>query len=620
MTTQRIEDYALLGDCETCALVGRDGSIDWLCWPRFDSDAVFCALLGDEDNGRWLIAPDADAGEVRTSRAYRDDTLILETRFETAGGAVTVIDFMPPRGEYSDVVRLVRGDRGSVAMKMDLVLRFGYGTEVPWVTREEGDAMALRAVSGPHKVVLRTPVEVRGVDLRTRATFTVSEGETVPFVLTYGQSNLPTPDPIDPKAALDDTEAFWSEWAGPGRRRLDDEDGGEAWADAVIRSLVTLKALTYAPTGGIVAAVTTSLPEWIGGSRNWDYRFCWLRDATLTLLGFINMGYYEEAQAWRDWLLRAVAGSPEQMQIMYSIAGERRLTEWEVSWLPGYENSRPVRIGNAAHGQLQLDVYGEIIDAVHQARAGGLPENDAAWDLQIKLLEHLEDIWDQPDEGIWEMRGGRRHFTYSKIMCWVAFDRAIKSVEQFGYDGPVARWRQIRDVIHADVCSKGFNKELNSFVQFYGSGHLDAVLLLIPAVGFLPADDPRFLGTVAAIEKHLLRDGFVLRYDTELNDTDSLPAGEGAFLACSFWLADAYLMLGRVNDAEALFERLLALRNDLGLLSEEYEPHARRLIGNFPQAFSHIALIGTAHNLRRAEKPMVQRSGKRLTAAQGSAV
>ncbi|HET8587812.1 MAG TPA: glycoside hydrolase family 15 protein [Candidatus Limnocylindria bacterium] len=607
--TLRIEDYALIGDLETAALVGRDGSIDWLCWPRFDSDACFAALLGDENNGRWLVAPDDMTG-VHVSRRYREDSMILETRFESDSAAVTLVDFMPPRGANSDIVRLVRGERGEMAMRMELVLRFGYGDEVPWVTRlDDGDGTALRAVVGPHRVVLRTPVEVRGVDLRSRAAFAVSAGETIPFVLTYSTSHLPMPDPIDPAQALADSEDYWREWVEPIRARTGDGHGANGWTDALIRSLVTLKALTYAPTGGIVAAPTTSLPEWIGGTRNWDYRFCWLRDATLTLLGFMNGGYYEEAEAWRDWLLRAVAGSADQMQIMYSITGERRLTEWEVDWLSGYEQSRPVRIGNAAHGQLQLDVYGEITDALHQARLGGIPENAAAWDLQIKLLDHLETIWDQPDEGIWEVRGGRRHFTYSKIMAWVAFDRGIKSAEQFGYDGPVARWRQLREVIHADVLAKGFDKEMNSFVQSYGSKQLDAALLLVPAVGFLPPDDPRFVGTVAAIEKHLLRDGFVLRYDTEKSDADSLPAGEGAFLACSFWLADAYLMLGRGKDAEKLFERLLALRNDVGLLSEEYEPGAGRLIGNFPQAFSHLALIGTAHNLRHEDKPMEQRSG-----------
>jgi GH15 family glucan-1,4-alpha-glucosidase len=615
MPSQPIEDYAIIGDCETAALVGRDGSIDWLCWPRFDSDACFAALLGDTGNGRWLIAPSEEETNVRITRSYRGDTLILETRIETDSGTATLIDFMPPRGTDSDVVRLVRGERGEVAMRMELVLRFGYGTEVPWVTRSGDGEVALIAVSGPHRAVLRTPVETRGADMTTRASFSVSAGETVPFVLTYRSSNLDIQEAIDPAAAFEDTDAFWREWADRCRSGFGLKESHPEWADALIRSLITLKALTYAPTGGIVAAATTSLPEMLGGTRNWDYRYCWLRDATLTLLGFMNGGYYDEAKAWRDWLLRAVAGSPDQMQIMYSISGERRLMEWEADWLTGYDQSRPVRIGNAAHRQLQLDVYGELMDALHQARRGGLQENKAAWALQVKLLEHLETIWDQPDQGIWEVRGGARHFTYSKVMAWVAFDRGIKSAEEFGYDGPVARWRQLRDVLHADVCAKGFDAAHNTFVQSYGSTQLDASLLLIPAVGFLPVDDPRVAGTVAAVEQRLLRDGFVLRYDSGATDAgDGLPPGEGAFLACSFWLADAYVMQGRTADAEALFARLLALRNDVGLLSEEYDPKSGRLIGNFPQAFSHIALIGTAHNLRHADKPAEQRSGQNMPA------
>ncbi|HVV93731.1 MAG TPA: glycoside hydrolase family 15 protein [Hyphomicrobiales bacterium] len=617
MTRLRIEDYALIGDCQTAALVGRDGSIDWLCWPRFDSDACFAALLGEEDNGRWLIAP--TDGTASTRRQYRGDTLILETRFESGTGAVTLIDFMPPRGKASDIVRLVKGERGTMAMRMELLLRFGYGTAVPWVTRvKDGDGTALRAIAGADLVMLRTPVRIEGVDLKSVADFTVSAGETVPFVLTYGYSHLPEPEAIDALAALDDTEGFWAEWAGTSRRAAEQGRFATPWADAVTRSLVTLKALTYAPTGGIAAAATTSLPEYLGGQRNWDYRFCWLRDATLTLLALMNGGYFGEAEAWRDWLLRAAAGSPAQMQTLYSIAGERRMTEWEVGWLNGYGGSRPVRIGNAAHGQLQLDIYGELMDALYQARVNGLPENDAAWMLQIEIMEHLEAIWGQPDNGIWEVRGEPQHFTYSKAMCWVAFDRAVRSAEEFHMDGPVERWRALRDRIHREVCANGFDEKRGSFVQAYGSPHLDASLLLLPAVGFLPPDDPRIAGTVAAIEKDLFRDGFVLRYDTE-KSADGLPPGEGAFLACSFWLADAYVMLGRIEEAEALFERLLKLCNDVGLLSEEWDPHLRRQLGNIPQAFSHIALVNTAHNLRHVRKPVEQRSGAKAAAKPTSA-
>jgi GH15 family glucan-1,4-alpha-glucosidase len=588
----RIEDYALIGDCETAALVGRDGSIDWLCWPRFDSDACFAALLGAPEHGRWLVAP-AEGTVREVARRYRGDTLVLETRFETEGGAVTLVDFMPPRGTASDIVRLVVGERGRVAMRTELVVRFGYGAAVPWVTRAvDRGVTTLVAIAGPDMVVLRTPVALRGRRLATAGSFEVAAGETVPFVLTYKSSHLPPPDAVDPVTALAETEAFWGEWAG--RCRATD---GE-WSDAVTRSLVTLKALTYAPTGGIVAAPTTSLPEQLGGGRNWDYRFCWLRDATLTLLAFMNAGYYDEARAWRDWLLRAVAGAPAQTQIMYGIAGERRLTEWEVPWLPGYEGAKPVRIGNGAHGQLQLDVYGEVMDALHQARRGGLPQNEAAWALQRALLDHLETVWERPDEGIWEVRGLPRHFTYSKVMAWVAFDRAVKDVEDLGLEGPVERWRELRERVRADVCANGYDEGLGSFVQSYGSRELDASLLLLPTVGFLEASDPRFRGTVEAIERTLLVDGFVLRYDTGAAD-DGLPAGEGAFLACSFWLADAYLLLGREDDARRLFGRLLALRNDVGLLAEEYDSRAGRLVGNFPQAFSHIALVDTAHNLGR---------------------
>jgi len=597
--SRKIEDYALIGDCETAALVARDGSIDWLCWPRFDGGACFAALLGGPEHGRWLIAP-GDA-EADITRRYRDDTLILETDFATGGGAVTLVDFMPPRGKASDVVRLVIGKRGRVVMRTELVLRFDYGALVPWVTRM--DDGTLRAIAGPDMVVLRTTAPLQGEELKTIGDFVVSEGQIVSFVLTYSASHLPPPEPVDAQAALADTEAFWREWSS---RCV---DVGE-WTPAVRRSLITLKALTYRPTGGIVAAPTTSLPEQLGGSRNWDYRYCWLRDATLTLLALMNGGYYEDAQAWTEWLLRATAGSPPQMQIMYGLAGERRLTEWEVPWLPGYEGAKPVRIGNAAAEQLQLDVFGEVMDALYHARVGGLVGSEAGWALQLALVGHLETIWQLPDEGIWEVRGGRQPFTYSKVMAWVAFDRAIKCCEQFGLDGPVDRWRALRAKIHEEVCRNAFNPKIGAFVQSYGSSLLDASVLLLPLVGFLSPTDPRVRSTVAAIERRLTEDGFVLRYDPQAR-RDGLPEGEGAFLACSFWLADNLILLGRRRAARLLFERLLALRNEVGLLSEEYDPRAKRLVGNFPQAFSHIALIATACNLAHRLKPAKQRSGHR---------
>ncbi len=578
----RIEDYALIGDCETAALVSRGGAVEWLCWPRFDSDACFSALLGEPKHGHWRIAPQDDA---RISRRYRDNTLILETRFETADGAVTLVDFMPPRNEESDLVRLVIGERGRVSMTMEMILRFGYGAIVPWVARTEDGAW--RAIAGPDMVTLRTPVNLVGRDLTTVAEFTVAEGETVPFVLGYAPSNGPVPPALDAKAALQATESFWRDWAKSCRPAGD-------WSEPVMRSLITLKALTYAPTGGIVAAPTTSLPEMIGGARNWDYRFCWVRDANLTLSALTNAGYVSEAQAWREWLLRAVAGSPDQLQIMYGIAGERRLTEWEVPWLPGYENSRPVRIGNAAHVQLQLDVFGELLNTFYNSRAGGLAASSSGWALEVALLNHLAAVWKEPDEGIWEMRSGPRHFTYSKAMAWLAFDRAIKSAEAFSLDGPLDRWRALRSEIHADVCTHGFDPQLGSFVQAYGSKQLDASLLLLPKMGFLPIEDDRISGTVRAIEDQLIADGFVLRYRTDAA-ADGLPKGEGAFLACSFWLADVYMMQQRWSDARRQFEQLLALRNDVGLLSEEYDPRSRRLVGNFPQAFSHVALVNSAY-------------------------
>jgi len=591
-----IEDYALIGDCETAALVDRNGSIDWLCWPRFDSPACFAALLGRSEHGRWIIRP---AGDVRRStRQYRDHSLILETRIDTDEGSVTLIDFMPPRGHNSDVARLVRGDAGRVRMTMELVLRFDYGAIVPWVSRLPDGTW--RAIAGPDMVVLRTPVKLHGRDLTTIAEFEVAEGETIPFVLTYGASHQPLPHPIDPMKSLRATERFWRKWAS--RATTDGE-----WKDAVSRSLLVLKALTYAPTGGIVASPTASLPELICGTRNWDYRYCWLRDATLTLLALLNAGYHDEAKAWRDWLLRAAAGSPGQMQTIYGLAGERDLREWEIDRLPGYEGSRPVRIGNAAHEQLQIDVFGEVIDALHQARHGRIEAAAHEWAFQKALLDHVEQIWTQPDEGIWEMRSGPRHFTFSKVMAWVAFDRAVKSAETFGLEGPVDRWRAIRQQIHADVCERGFDRERGCFVQAYGSKPLDASLLLMPSTGFLPASDPRVKKTIEAIERELLCDGFVIRYRTGETE-DGLPPGEGVFIACSFWLADAYVLLGRIDEARALFERILALRNDVGLLSEEYDTRRRRQVGNFPQAFSHVALVNTAHNLSHASKPVHQRS------------
>jgi GH15 family glucan-1,4-alpha-glucosidase len=595
-----IEDYGLIGDCETAALVGRDGSIDWLCWPSFDSEACFASLLGTPEHGRWQIAP---IGEVTaTSRRYRGDTLILETRFETSDGAVTLIDFMPPRGAASDIVRLVRGEAGRVKLRMQLVIRFGFGTDIPWVKRT--DDGALLAICGPDMTVLRTPVETRGEDMTTVADFEVAVGETIPFVLAYGPSHLPVPQPIDPDHALRDTEEFWTEWSercsyqGEHRNR-------------VMRSLITLKALTFAPSGGIVAAPTTSLPEKLGGARNWDYRYCWLRDATFTLLALMNSGYTEEACAWHDWLLRAVAGTPANMQIMYGIMGQRRLLEWQAGWLPGYQGAQPVRIGNAAHAQLQLDVYGELIDVFHQSRVADLKLDDSTWSLECTVLEHLATIWDQPDSGIWERRGPGKHYVSSKVMTWVAFDRGIKSAERFGLKAPLARWKALRDTIHRDVCDRGFDRDQNAFVESYGAKVLDASILLLPSVGFLPADDPRVRGTLAAIEQHLIRDGFVLRHDPREVTGETQPI-EGAFLACSLWLADAYLLAGEIGKARTLFDRVAAVANDVGLLAEEYDSGARRQTGNFPQALTHIALINTAHNLaaaqRPAGKPAAQRS------------
>ena len=598
--SSKIEDYGLIGDCETAALVGRDGSIDWLCWPAFDSDACFASLLGTHRHGRWLIEP-AEA-VTKTSRRYWDNTLILETRFTTANGVVALIDFMPPRGKASDVVRLVRGVSGKVKLRMQLVIRFGFGVDIPWVKKTEDGA--LLAISGPDMTVLRTPVYTRGEDLTTVAAFEVSEGETVPFVLTYGPSHLPVPGPINPAQALQDTEDFWTEWCSRCNYQGDHRE-------LVMRSLITLKALTYEPSGGIVAAPTTSLPEKLGGQRNWDYRFCWLRDATFTLLALTNSGYTEEAQAWYNWLLRAAAGAPADLQIMYGIMGQRRLLEWEADWLPGYEGATPVRVGNAAHAQLQLDVYGELIDAFHQSRVAALQLDDESWALGRAVVDHLADVWDQPDHGIWERRGEGKHYVSSKVMTWVAFDRGIKSAEKFGFDAPIDRWRAVRDEICRDVCENGFDATQNTFVESYGSQLLDASILLLPAVGFLPASDPRVRGTIAAIEKHMMRDGFVLRHDPREVSDETQPI-EGAFLACSLWLADAYVLSGELAKAQALFDRVVAVANDLGLLAEEYDSGVGRQTGNFPQALTHIALINTAHNLsdamRPKEKPAVQRS------------
>ncbi len=585
--SSRIEDYALLGDLHTAALVERGGSIDWLCFPRFDSGACFAALLGDPDNGRWLLAPTVSA---TSTRRYLHDTLVLETTWETEDGSVArVLDFMPPRGRAPDIVRIVEGVQGTVEMRSELTIRFDYGHVVPWVRRSDGTRIA---VAGPDGLCFRTPAHTRGENMQTVSELSVDEGERVPFVLTWFPSHEDLPRRIDPEQALADTESFWREWSEASPLDLPPDR-----AAVVRRSLVVLKALTYEPTGGIVAAATTSLPEWIGSVRNWDYRYCWLRDATLTLLALLNCGHDREAVAWRGWLLRAVAGDPADVQIMYGVAGERRLSEFELPWLAGYEGSQPVRVGNAASGQLQLDVYGEVLDCLYQARVHGLALDEQAWQIQLALLEHLEEAWREPDEGIWEIRGERRHFVHSKVMAWVAFDRAVRSVEAGGPDGPVDRWRSIRDTIHREVCEHGFDAKLGSFTQSYGSQELDASLLLLPLVGFLPASDPRVGSTIEAVERELLHEGLVLRYRTQEQAVDGLPPGEGVFLPCSFWLADCYELLGRHREAHALFDRLVGLANDLGLLSEEYDPQAQRMLGNFPQAFTHLALVNTAFNL-----------------------
>jgi GH15 family glucan-1,4-alpha-glucosidase len=582
-----IEQYALIGDCHTAALVGSDGSIDWLCFPRFDSGACFAALLGGPEHGRWQIAP---AGKIRTvKRRYRDATLVLETELETQEGCVRLIDFMPASETRWDVVRIVEGVRGSVEMRLELVVRFDYGSIIPWVRRKDGDDDLLLITAGPDTLELRGSIPVEGEEMKTVASFTVKAGERQWFSLNYRYSHLETLPQVDAFEELEQTEALWHKWSGRCTAK-------GRWRDAMVRSLVTLKALQYKPSGGIIAAPTTALPEQPGGVRNWDYRYCWIRDATFTLNALLLSGYVKEATEWREWLLRAAAGSPADLQILYGVTGSRRLDEWEVPWLPGYENSAPVRIGNAASKQFQLDVYGEVMDTLHLARISGLDPEPEAWKLQVKLLEFLEEHWQLPDDGIWEVRGPQRHFTHSKVMAWVAFDRVIKDAERDELEAPLERWRSVRDRIHAEVCEKGFDRKRNAFIQAYGSDHLDASLLLIPQVGFLPPDDPRVLGTIAAIERELIVEGLVLRYSTETG-VDALPAGEVAFLPCSFWLADCYALTGRRREAEALLERLVALRNDVGLLAEEYDPRTKRMLGNFPQALTHMALVNTARLL-----------------------
>jgi GH15 family glucan-1,4-alpha-glucosidase len=589
----KIEDYAFLSDTQTAALVSRDGCVDWLCLPRFDSGACFASLLGTSDNGHWRFWPKEKI--ERTTRRYRGDALILETEIETKDGAVRLIDFMPPRGENPDIIRIVEGIRGEVAMQMELIIRFDYGRTIPWVRTGHG---GLEAIAGPNGLILRTSVKTRGKDLTTVAEFTVKKGERVPFVLTWFASHSEPPKKVTPDHALRDTERYWKKWA----TRCHPET---PWHDAVVRSLIVLKGLTFAPTGGIVAAATTSLPEEIGGVRNWDYRYCWLRDATFTLVALVGAGYHDEAKSWREWLLRAIAGSADQMQIMYGVRGERRLEEFEIPWLSGYENSKPVRIGNAASNQFQLDVYGEVLGTMYRGHQAGIENRETDWRLQVALINFLESNWNKPDQGIWEVRGGPKHFTHSKMMAWVAFDRAVKLVEECGCTatGNVGRWKKIRDQIHAEVCARGFSTKEKAFTQFYGSDALDASLLMMPLAGFLPFTDKRVRGTIEAIERELMRDGFVLRYRPEEEGVDGLPGGEGVFLPCSFWLASCLHRIGRETEGRELFERLLGVRNDLGLLSEEYDPIGKRQLGNFPQAFSHVALVNAAQILGEEKRP-----------------
>ncbi|MGP8060472.1 MAG: glycoside hydrolase family 15 protein [Acidimicrobiales bacterium] len=589
-----IEDYAVIGDLHTAAIVGRDGSIDWLCLPHFDSGSCFARLIGTDEHGFWRVAPAGPEGTVTaTRRRYREGTLVLETEFDTATGSIRLTDCMPVREQHPQVVRLVECLRGKVPVRMELCLRFGYGESIPWVSHHDG---MLTAIAGPDAVALWTRAETRGAKMRTIAEVTMTEGQQLPFTLSWYPSHEPAPRPFDPWYTIATTDSWWRAWSA------DCTYDGD-YGDAVLRSLITLKALSYEPTGGIVAAATTSLPEALGGNRNWDYRYCWLRDATLTLEALMRGGYHNEAMAWRDWLLRATAGDPSRLQIMYGSAGERRLDEWEVSWLPGYESSAPVRIGNAAAGQYQLDVYGEVMSALFSAAQNAGVHSRAIWDLQTRLIEFIEKGWTQPDDGIWEVRGPRRHFTHSKVMAWVAVDRAVRTLEEWPQlDGPIDKWRKLRDEIHAEVCDKGYNKDKQAFTQYYGSDTLDASVLMMPLVDFLPPSDPRVVSTVEAIQRELVEDGFVLRYRTSDDGAvDGLTGREGAFLACSFWLVDCLHMIGRVDEARAMFERLLALRNDLGLLSEEYDPVAKRLVGNFPQAFSHVSLVNTACRLTDQE-------------------
>ncbi|GBD39794.1 Trehalase [bacterium HR37] len=589
-----IEDYALIGDCKTAALVSCSGSVDWFCVPRFDSGACFAALLGTPEHGRWLLSPSKGIRSIR--RRYRGETLVLETTFETESGSVAIIDFMPPCSDVPHLIRIVEGRSGQVPMRMELIIRFDYGWVVPWVRRIEN---GIRAIAGPDTLHCYTDVNLRGENFHTVADFVVSEGQSVSFDLVWSYTYGSVPQPADVKKSLMDTEAWWRRWSEHCTYN------GE-WKEAVLRSLITLKALTYAPTGGMVAAATTSLPEKLGGVRNWDYRYCWLRDATFALYALMLGGYMEEARAWRDWLIKTVAGKPSDIQIMYGLAGERRLTEIELEWLPGYEGAYPVRIGNAAYKQYQLDIYGEVMDVFHVARSFGMEPDENAWQIQRVLMDFVEAKWREPDEGIWEVRGPRRHFTYSKVMAWVAVDRAVKAVERFGLEGPVDKWRKLRVEIHNDICRNGFDPELNSFVQYYGSKELDASLLVLPLVGFLPARDPRIRGTVDAIQKRLVRNGLVERYSTT-STVDGLPSGEGVFLLCTFWLADNLVLQKRFAEARSIFERLLDLRNDVGLLSEEYDPDTGRLVGNFPQAISHVGLINTAFNLTFAIGPAEHR-------------
>lgn len=591
----RIDDYALIGDCRTAALVGKNGSIDWLCLPQFDSPACFAGLLGGPEHGHWQIAPTTPLKRIH--RRYRADTLILETEFETEEGVCTLTDFMPIGGRGATLVRLISGVKGRVRLRMELIVRFDYGRLIPWVFRADGD---LIAIAGPDLLVMRTSVSHHGEGLKTVADFAVDRGEDIPFVLAHGPSHLELPEPGHPQEFLEETEEHWRNWAS--RCNYSGQ-----WREAVVRSLITLKALTFHPTGGIVAAPTTSLPEKPGGERNWDYRFCWLRDATFVLLSLMQAGYREEAETWRAWLVRAVAGHPSQLQPLYGVTGDHRLDEWQATWLPGYNGAKPVRIGNAAYAQLQLDTFGEVLDALHHARRYDLAPSEASWSLQKTLLGHLETLRDMPDLGIWEVRGPAQHFTHSKLMMWVAFDRAVSAVSDFGLDGPADRWRRLRDDLHSEICNRAYDPDAGAFVQAYGSKQLDAATLLIPLVGFLPATDPRMLGTVEAIGKRLMRDGFVHRYDTRETE-DGLPPGEGVFLACTFWYIDNLVLQGRYEEGRQMFERLLGIQNDVGLLAEEYDVDAGRFLGNFPQALSHLALIDTAYNLHQVQGPARQRS------------